>query len=286
MKTTVYPQTVFGVFSALSGPLLTTAPSPPGLYQVICRVPKIVIWIWLNLLIFTLANQRLPDSILEDRVNKPWRNLPSGRVTPAGAKRLLLYTLPAVFGATVCFIGGVEENLLMIMLSWMYCELGGAEEHFFVKNAFNAAGYTTNGAASLRLASGFPEHTLNDTAYKWIAMMCGIIASTIQIQDLQDQEGDRARGRNTAPLSLGDGVTRWSVSVLVFMWSCFCPAFWQLGIGGYILPICSGVVVARRLLLFRSPKADERSFAMWCFWLGTIYILPLWKNHEALSRMF
>ncbi|OGM50091.1 hypothetical protein ABOM_001251 [Aspergillus bombycis] len=60
--TFVIPDTAFGIFAALSAPVLSHT-SSPDLVQVLERVPAVMLWNWLNLLIFDLANQRHPESV-------------------------------------------------------------------------------------------------------------------------------------------------------------------------------------------------------------------------------
>lgn len=96
IKSVIVPETLLGLSSALSGSLLTTN-TAPNLMKVLARTPQVVIWNWLNLLLFDVDNQFQPNSVLEDSVNKPWRAIPSQRLTAAQARRLLLVIIPTVF---------------------------------------------------------------------------------------------------------------------------------------------------------------------------------------------
>jgi hypothetical protein len=40
---------------------------------------------------------------------------------------------------------------------------------------------------------------------KWLAMITDTVFSTVQLQDMPDQQGDKLRGRKTMPLIMGDG---------------------------------------------------------------------------------
>ena len=121
IKSILVPETAFGIFSALSGPLLTTNQSP-SLTTILSRIPHVTLWTYLNLLIFDIANQRLPSSLFEDSINKPWRPLPARRLSLAQARRSLLFLIPLVVG--VCaFLGGLEVTVAMLVLTWMYNDL-------------------------------------------------------------------------------------------------------------------------------------------------------------------
>lgn len=192
--------------------------------------------------------------------------------------------LPTVF-ITTLWIGGTYESMALMGLTWMYNDLGGGEEHFLVRNLNNALGYVFFALGSLRIATGWPEFDLVPTAYVWTAMMGTVVTSTIQIQDLQDQEGDKARERRTLPLMIGDVPTRWLTAVVVMMWSLVCPAYWRLSLDGIMVPFGFGCIVAGRVLCFRSVKADEGTFGAWCAWLASLYVLPLLKKQSGFALL-
>ena len=202
-----------------------------------------VLWNWLNLFIFDIANQRLPNSILEDSINKPWHAIPSNRLTPAQARRLLLAILGPITVATY-FLGGMEETIAIMVLTWMYNDLSGAKEHYIIRNIINAAGLICYSSGSTRVAydSGF---TLNSTAYVWLGVVGAIVFSTLQMQDMAGQAGDRARNRRTAPLVLGDGPAHWTIAVPVMIWSVVCPLFWRVSMYWYLTLSELGRIVGR-----------------------------------------
>lgn len=80
------PQAIFGICGALAAPLLASNPaSNVAVSDILLRAPKVFFWVWMNLLCFDLVNQKNPESVLEDRVNKPTRPIPAGRITLAQA---------------------------------------------------------------------------------------------------------------------------------------------------------------------------------------------------------
>lgn len=278
LKSIVFPETAFGICSALSGPIITSNNSPNAI-SVLQRIPLVILWVWINVLIFDLANQRLPNSIIEDSINKAWRPIPSGRLTACQARRLLLAVLPIAILVTY-YTGGMEETIVMNTLMYMYNDLGGADENFVVRNLINAAGFICYSAGAIRVACGHGECSLNEKAYQWLAIIGGIVFSTLQMQDMADQEGDRARNRGTLPLVLGDWTARWTIAVPVIFWSFACPAFWELDVYGWMMPTLLGGVVASRVLIFRDVVSDKTTWYMWNFWITSLYLLPLVKFHE------
>lgn len=103
--------------SVLSGPLLTTNASPDH-YSIFCRLPLVLLGVWMDLLVFDISNQRQPESVVEDAANKPWRPLPSGRITPDGARRLLLIAIPACIAKSL-ILGGTIETMVLFVLFWL-----------------------------------------------------------------------------------------------------------------------------------------------------------------------
>lgn len=278
----LYPQTAVGIFNALTGDLLTTD-STPDLLEVLARFPKVLAWNWINLLVFNVANQRLSNSIVEDSFNKPWRPLPSGRISPNGSRRLLLSLIPSST-FIILMLGGVPETATMLVLTWMYNDLGGADENYVIRNLINAAGFMCHGSGSTAIAAGNIE--LASRAYIWLAMIGGVVFSTLQVQDIPDMEGDAARGRRTLPLVHGQRVGRWSVAVPVGIWSLLCPAFWGAELLGYVLPVAVGGLVVIRTLTLRNVTQDHNTYKIWCLWLTILYALPLCNNHDVFVRFW
>ncbi|KAI6712300.1 ubiA prenyltransferase [Diplocarpon mali] len=274
VKTTILPATTFALTALFSGALSRGA-APVGLPGALLGLLRSVAWTWMNLWVFNLSNQRLPSSVVEDAVNKPWRAIPAGRLTCEEARQLLLLSIPAVALASAA-LGGSRESLLLMVLTWVYNDLGAAEGHFALRHASNALGFTTFGAGAAAVACG----PLDATAYRWLAVVAAAIAGTIQLQDMEDQEGDRARARRTLPLVHGDAPTRRVTAAAVVAFSLATPAFWQLSLAGYLPPAALGAWIAARTLTRRDLAADKKTFRLWCLWLMLLYVLPFGTKLE------
>lgn len=179
IKTFTIPETAFGLFGVLSGSALTIHPSP-HLLSVLGRGGHALLWVWLNTLIFVLANQGLPASVNEDSLNKPRRPLPAGRITVVQTRRLLLATIPTVLLITL-YLGAMEETVILIGLTWMYNDLGGADESFLVRNLINGVAFAAYGSGATRVASGRMLPLLNAAGYQWLAVVGIIIFTTLQV---------------------------------------------------------------------------------------------------------
>lgn len=282
-QTIVYPWTAFGLFGALSGFALTTNQSP-DFWAITARLPSTLLWMWCHILVFTVANQRLPNSVIEDSINKAWRPLPSGRITSAQARRLLLGIVPATLVLTH-FLGGAEFSRWSLLLTWLYNDLEGADENYIIRNLINSMGLVCWSAGTTMVACGKDQYQLNAMGYYWLKIEAAIVFTTLQVQDLRDQIGDQARGRRTAPIALGDVFTRWTIAIPVSFWSLFCPYLWGLGFYGFILPALLGGALSLRVLRWRTVEADNLTWRIWGLWVGSLFVLPLCKNPTVLNQV-
>lgn len=274
--TFVVPNTLFGIFGALSGLLLTATSSRPAPYQVLHRLPHLVAFNWLNLLIFDIANQRLPAAIAEDSLNKPWRPLPEKRITPADAETLLLWTIPLVLLASYG-LGVGPESALLIALTWMYNDLGGGDKNCWARNGIIALAFAVYNAGSLKLAAG-EGAIISLRGFEWIAMISAVILTTMHVQDLKDQAGDQRRERRTVPLVLGAAVARWTVVLAMAVWAVLGPFFWRMELSGFLIAGGGAAIVAVSILRGKDAKADRTSWKLWAAWTATLYALPLLKS--------
>lgn len=286
--TILYPGAYFAFVSALSGPVLITG-SSPTVASILINVFKSIIWQYFNILIIGLSNQRLPSSVLEDRENNPWRNIPAGRMTSEQYRRILLVVIPLALGVS-WYLEVVSETAMLIILNYMYNDMEGADEHFVIRNLFNALGNFHLEVGALRIAYG-PQAVLNTTAYIWLVIIGAVMFSTISVQDLKDQKGDKLRGRRSLPLVFGDLFTRWTIVLFVLLWSMVCPLFFQTAWWTYIGTVAVGIWVAATVIQPKSVSNDKLAFKRWSVWVMTLYSLPLTKNlyllytHGAFSEL-
>ena len=279
-KTILYPTTVLGTSSALAGPVLGLNPSPSAV-DVVRRLPYAMAWVWVNLLVLCINNQRRPQSVVEDAINKPWRPMPAGRLTETGAKLALIFAYAGAFTISVCFNTLIFSFELMA-LGWLYNDVGAGDTSPVTRNMINALGFVLFGLGASKIASGSIPMAPNQDAQHWFALLVLVIFTTMHIQDLYDQEGDRARERRTIPLLIGDQLARHSVAIPVLFSSFVAPWFWDLGLVGYGFPALGGLVIVLRLLVFRSVEEDRMTFKFWCLWITCLFILPLLKRMEHI----
>ena len=265
--------------------MLTTNPSPhPGI--ILSRLPLVILFNWANLLVFDLANQRHPNAVVEDALNKPWRPLPTGRISVSDTRRLLLFSLPVVL-AVNWILGAWEETVLLFALTWMYNDLEGGDQDFVTRNLIIGCAFGLYNRGALRVACG-EGHQVTKLGYQWVVLISCVIFTTMQVQDMKDQDGDRTRGRRSVPLTIGNRAARWTIAVPVLTWSIVCPLFLGLGYPGYLATGGFGTVIAWRIWLLQDVQADRKTWKLWTAWTALLYILPLLKNHsfiDDLSRL-
>lgn len=89
----------------------------------------------------------------------------------------------------------------------------------------------------------------------------------------------RSRTKNTSvPLVIGDMPTRWSIAILLPIWSLLAPAFWQLDLVVYLLPLTLSALISMRILGKRAVADDKITFRMWNAWILTVYVLPIMRT--------
>ena len=277
LKTMVLPVTIVGLANAFSGPHISTSIASP--VNLIWNLSIATLWTWLNVLILSISNQRSSQAILEDTINKPWRPIPSGRITPDQARQLLLVVVPLVIVFSTK-VGVMRETMWCLVGSWYYSDIGGGDENFLLRNVLNGVAYLAYGCGTSKLMLGV-EHNLQPSFYTWLFIIASVVGTTIQIQDLKDEEGDRARNRHTAPVVVGDGITRWTVIAGVGIWSVACPLYWQVGLFGSLTPVSFGLIVSLRVWFLRGCQADRSTFLLWSWWMISLFTLPVIKELMA-----
>jgi 4-hydroxybenzoate polyprenyltransferase len=271
----LWPQVVFAI-SFVRNPSVNNGETLDS-YNIILRLPYAIVWIWLQLLVLDLSNQRHVESVVEDTLNKPWRPIPSGRLTEQHARQLLLASIPVTYVLSQYTLGGTFETVALFVLNWIYNDLD-ASGNWILRNVLNSVGITCIGAGARAVIAGGSTRTLDHDGQVWLVVCAAVILTTIQAQDLYDQEGDSKRGRKTMPLVLGDTAARWLTAGPVMLWSVAIPLYWSAGsLLGWAVSLFPGVVVGVRLLKFRDVKSDRKTFKFWALWLIGVYAIPAIK---------
>ena len=272
LKSMIIPTTAFSLACSVSKSDLI--PGQIGNLTIIRNLPYLVLWLWLTLLLFNLENQRLPSSVLEDSINKPWRPIPSGRIDANQARVLVFILTPVVLLVSIP-LGTAPQALVQMALTHAYNQMDWADKNFAIRNFLNGIGISIYNSGAITIISGNPPE-LKSAVMKWVAFVGIVVATTIHVQDMKDQEGDALRDRKTLPLVMGDGFARQTIAVAITVWSLAAPSFWGLGAEGYMLTTAIGAIIVFRILWLRNVEADKQTWTWWCVWMVSLYLLPLW----------
>ena len=185
----------------------------------------------------------------------------------------MLAAMPAILAGS--YVAGIAtETALLFILTWMYNDLRGGDEHWALRNGIIATAFFLYNIGSAKIAGGalFPPGT---STLRWASVISAIILTTMQVQDFKDQEGDAVRGRVTIPLALGDGIARWTFAVAVALWSVGCIVGARAAAWYALLILGLGSVVAYRSVCLRGRSRDRHTWKLWCLWCASIYGIPL-----------
>jgi len=238
---------------------------PDLVNEPVKRYPLVLIWIISAVSGFSLANQYLPASIEEDSVNKPWRPIPSGRVSATSAARLrwIISLSGLVFSL---YAGGQYEFILQIAAVYWYNDLDGSKG-WFIRNILNAIGLTSWLFGCINVAGGTGlRYTKTELSSAGILILA--VTTTMSIQDFRDLEGDRASGRRTLPILLGETPARIVTSVLLLAWSFGIAMASKKSLIFTVMLELMGAALAAWLVLKRSKKADKAALQLWYVWFA------------------
>ncbi|TFK56346.1 hypothetical protein OE88DRAFT_5141 [Heliocybe sulcata] len=179
-STTLIPGSILAIAAVRS----TNLPLPTTIFNY----ARLVIWLTHFVYLITLSNQ--VTGVEEDRVNKPDRPIPSGKVTLDGAKVRLAVVAMAFAMMGVTFPDILEETICWVVTVG-FLSLTSAGKHWVGKNL---VGMTTGTWALLRASWKImaPIAPTNERHILAIALWAGTFA---QVQDIRDTKGDAAVGR-------------------------------------------------------------------------------------------
>ncbi|TLD15383.1 uncharacterized protein PgNI_00458 [Pyricularia grisea] len=295
MKTILAPSMIFALTNGVALSLLLrdrAKVSPPMV--AVARTPLICLYVWLDLILFCISNQRKPSSIEEDRLNKPERPIPAGIVSPDEAASLsVAVSIIALLVSQM--LGAFMPTATLLALTFWYNDLGGGD-HPILKPFLNGLGFPCYLVGALQVAlnpspwsaSAAPAPDVMSILWRWVAVLASAIFLTNNIQDLRDMAGDVAAKRRTIPIVIGDAPTRWIIAVPLVACSVATPLLWGVPnlspspwlsgmkvVLAYAPVMLLGVVVSVRTLVLRTVEDDKASFTLWCVWLVSLYCLPL-----------
>ncbi|RDX41993.1 hypothetical protein OH76DRAFT_1363608 [Lentinus brumalis] len=266
MTTLLIPTMVYGTIAAPTG----------AAHHILPRF----IWIWTNLLEINVANQSLDAD--EDALNKPWRPIPSKRISLSTARMLRWALLPICF-ALSCAFGVPVACLLLHIGNVCYHDFGFAS-HWVTKSLCNALAYAAfNGGASMVMSA---DHSvISSTARDAQILNFFLILTTTHAQDFRDVVGDRATGRLTIPLAY-PRASRLSMLVLLPAWSFFLCRFWDVPVPESVaLQAFATYIGLRFYLTGASSGEDSAAYRAYNVWLCFVHLLPFIADGGYIRRV-
>ncbi|KAI6120226.1 UbiA prenyltransferase family [Pisolithus croceorrhizus] len=241
IRTALIPVTLFAAAAApLSGPL---------------RLLDTMFWIWLHLLQSTIANQiKAPE---EDKINKPSRPIPAGRITVHDATVLRWALVPICLAySTLYSVQLACVSFSMLLFSAWYNEHDGDKEPLS-KNLLTACMYGSLEMGGILVAAR--DHTqVGPTGLVATGLMFAVFSSTLHAQDFKDVDGDRQTGRRTFPIAY-PVMSRIAIGLAIPLWSVLLALLWELDILSATAFVAYGCYVGTRFMLHRSVQGDKRS---------------------------
>lgn len=241
--------------------------------HLLSRLPVAVFWLALHLFQCTLANQYIPTGIAEDKLNKPERPIPSGRISAKNTKRirwvvsLCCLVISTMYGRIV-----TSASAALTLFIYVYNEKG-LSAHWAARNFMNGVAFAAFETGTTAVAGigcgkqvcpgGSTDAPLDDIAIYAICVSASAFGTTIFAQDFKDIDGDALIGRRTVPMLMSDTNGRILLFVLMTSWSSYLVHFWQLGITTAVAYIGCSTLVCTRFLCWRGVKEDQISFYLY-----------------------
>jgi 4-hydroxybenzoate polyprenyltransferase len=233
--------------------------------SIAIALSKAALYFALYIYVFCLPNQL--RGIEEDRLNKPDRPLPSGRLSPSQVMvRWRIAML--IFPITALLLGGWQLSIWSIL--WqsilMAYNYGGLDKHWVTKNiVFIGAGTFALLGAAWQIGASHNAENLS-----WIVTISLLFGTTLHLQDFRDIAGDRRAERRTLPIAIGVGRAR----IITAASLCTIPIVMLLQARPrerYGITLCAALALfnllsAYRLLTKRTPEDDHTTYMIHTYW--------------------
>ncbi|KAG1867040.1 UbiA prenyltransferase family [Suillus tomentosus] len=254
-KTMIFPAMMFA-----------TAVSPhhdmPALFYTFC-------WLWFHVFQFNASNQSY--SAHEDILNKPWRPVPSGRISVKDARTLRWALMVFCLGISSLFGSYVVITSVMATVLIIVNDDLRLSDHPVFKTLCSTGGYVIVELASLLILSR--ECTLNGTSIKALSCSTLVVLLTVHAQDFADVNGDRRSGRRTLPIIAPEGSRIYMLCALP-LFSFALASVWSLGPLSSLLFVSMGSWVGIRYYLFRDEIRDQSTYRLYNIWIIGAHLLP------------
>ena len=104
------------------------------------------------------------------------------------------------FSASRLCLGAVDETVTLVVMTWTYNDLFGADEHLAVRNIMPAAGFACCSSGSARIGAGHRSRSLNRQISNSNPVSPGISMPFLHMSYISHQRWVRSRSVSTALL--------------------------------------------------------------------------------------
>lgn len=238
-------------------------------------IPLFVAITYACLYIYTFCISNQIAGIEEDRLNKPYRPLPTGLVTIEETRiRLVVYSL--FYLLVAYFLQIFWYSLAWVVVS-LCLNLYGWSNHWVSKNLLGMSlGTFILFNVQWKIAQPFQVIGTNTEIYfTFMSLWAGF---ALPLQDMRDQEGDRLLGRKTLPLAIGDKGARIALFLNFLTLSpllLLCAMLTQVTILELVTDTLAIVIfltqilihwgIAIRIMLYKNPTADHKTYLWYVF---------------------
>ncbi|KAJ7098208.1 UbiA prenyltransferase family-domain-containing protein [Mycena crocata] len=225
---------------------------PPSNELIATTVLRSLVYFTICVYSFDLANQI--NGIAEDRIDKPDRPLPSGRVSLRGAY-IRWYATTAAHVAVSVKWGVLQWTLLGVLIT-IYTNFFGGNKHWITKNLL----FIPIGTLCLLQAAWRLGGPIEARQWQWALTLSGVLGFVTNIQDLRDVEGDRIAGRQTLPLVLGPSF-RWVMAGIICTTPIVCWELEFLRHSHWLVDYCGALLTLSMFYLaYRVFRGDSKSY--------------------------
>lgn len=231
------------------------------------------IYFFLFIYNFCLANQIA--GIDEDKINKPGRVLSSGRLSVQGA--WMRWVIAMVAFPLFAYL--VKPELLVWVFLWQLIVItynfGGLDKHWFCKNMV----FVSSGAIVLLCPAWNMVQPLSAESLRWVLFVSIAFGITLNLQDLRDIAGDKATGRRTLPIAIGQRSARWICALLIavlplcthyILFNHFAISW--IGMAMEVLLAALNICVVLRILTLNGAKHDDKTYKLHTGWFCMIVL--------------
>ncbi|KAI6040761.1 UbiA prenyltransferase family-domain-containing protein [Pisolithus marmoratus] len=245
------------------------------------RLLETTFWIWLHQLQCTVANQiKAPD---EDKINKPSRPIPAGRITVEGATILRWALVPICLAYSARYSTELMQTSLSLMLLTVWYNERDGDKGPLSKNFLTALIYGV-GEFGGTLVAGHDRTQVSPTGQIAVEVMIVVFMSTIHAQDFKDADGDHLTGRRTFPIAY-PAASRFAIGLAIPLWSILLTVMWQLDLLCGIAFVGFGYYVGARFMLYRTVEDDKLSCKYYSAWFSIHHLFPAyWYYHHGANQ--